>query len=464
MRDLQATERSAGCPMQFRPGSGVCASKFMIAIATMKRVALILMAALLLSLSSAMALEQPPVRVDEEPALTAGKTPAILVEEDPGPPASRGSGVLVHEESEEPSPEARTAPVAHEESAPPSRQEPRSLADDESAPPLSQPPATVINQELAAPEQPTPTLSIPSQAKPPAREAPPVLVHQDPEEPANQQPLAMVEEQEQDTHGYLSEIGSDFRYAANNGEADVEDLLTAPVHIGDASSLLLEPRFYYTLIGAGAVLGGAFVLDNSVRSRIRHMGHKDASHLETLGNVFEWGATGLLYLSGLQNDDARARQTVITSIESVGIASLVAMATKAAFSRARPRDGHGASSFFGHGDSFISGAATPPFALAAGLSEYADNAWYVMIPAYSGALAVGLGRMGKDDHWLSDVIGSAIVGIGTTELMLYLHRRHAADPSRFHIFPVSASSLGSTGHQDAVQGMAPQGLGVSYEW
>lgn len=274
----------------------------------------------------------------------------------------------------------------------------------------------------------------------------------------------MVEEQEQGTHGYLSEIGSDFRYAANNGEADVEDILTAPMHIGDAGSLLQEPEFYYTLIGTGAVLGGAFALDNTVRSRMRHMSRKTASHLETMGNVFEWGATGLLYLSGLQNDDARAREAVVTSIESVGIASLIAEVAKAGFSRPRPKRGHGAFGFFTHGQSFISGTATPPFALAAGLSEYADNAWYVTIPAYAGAAAVGLGRMGKDEHWLSDVIGAAIVGVGTTELMFYLHRRHAADPSRFHIFPVSASSLGSTGHQSGVQGMAPQGLGVSYEW
>ncbi len=436
----------------------------MIAMAVIKRVALILIAALLLSLSSAMASEQPQVGADEEPALTVGKTPAVLVEEDPGPSASRGSGVVVYEESDESSPQARTAPLVHEESAPSLRVEPDGLVRDESAPSVNPTAAPVVRQELAAPQQSTPTLSIPSQAMPPTHEAPPILVHRYPEESARQQPVAMVEEQEQGRHGYLSEIGSDFRYAANNGEADVEDLLTAPMHIGDADSLLQEPRLYYTLLGAGAVLGGAFALDNTVRSRMRHMSHKTASHLETMGNVFEWGATGLLYLSGLQNDDARARESVVTTIESVGIASLLAEVTKAGFSRPRPKRGHGGFGFFTHGQSFISGTATPPFALAAGLSEYADNAWYVMIPAYAGAAAVGLGRMGKDEHWLSDVIGAAIVGVGTTELMFYLHRRRAADPSRFRIFPVSAGSLGSTVRQGAAQSMAPQGLGVSYEW
>ena len=419
----------------------------MIPLETMKRVALILVAALLLSLSSALALEQPAVQMDEEPAAPVGRAPAVLVEEEPAPPVHLDPWALVHEESES------FPPLA-----------PGVLVHQESTPTTRQAPVAVTHQEPAPPAQSTPALSIPAVANQPTHQTPPVMVHQEPEEPAHQQPVVMVQEQEQGTHGYLSEISSDFRYAVNNGEADIEDFVTAPLHISEAGSLFLEPKFYYTLIGAGAALGGAFALDNSARSRIRHMGHKDASRLESAGNVVEWGATGLLYLYGLHDDDARARQTVITTIESVGIASLVTMAAKAAFNRARPRDGHGAFSFFGHGDSFVSGAATPPFALAAGLSEYADNAWYVMIPAYSGALAVGFGRMGNDAHWLSDVIGSAIVGVGTTELMLYLHRRHAENPSSFRIFPVSASGLGPMGHQSAVQGLAPQGLGVSYEW
>jgi membrane-associated phospholipid phosphatase len=77
------------------------------------------------------------------------------------------------------------------------------------------------------------------------------------------------------------------------------------------------------------------------------------------------------------------------------------------------------------------------FALAAATSEAYDNAWYVAIPAYAGAASVGLGRMGKDAHWFSDIVGSALVGIGSTELLLFLHRRNEANRSLYRIFPVT---------------------------
>ena len=44
--------------------------------------------------------------------------------------------------------------------------------------------------------------------------------------------------------------------------------------------------------------------------------------------------------------------------------------------------------------------------------------------------------MGQNAHWFSDVVGSAIVGVGTTELLLHLHQEHAENPIRFRIFPV----------------------------
>ena len=52
------------------------------------------------------------------------------------------------------------------------------------------------------------------------------------------------------------------------------------------------------------------------------------------------------------------------------------------------------------------------------------------------AAAVGLGRMGQDAHWLSDIVGSALLGVGTTELFLHMHALHGANPSRYRIFPV----------------------------
>jgi membrane-associated phospholipid phosphatase len=101
------------------------------------------------------------------------------------------------------------------------------------------------------------------------------------------------------------------------------------------------------------------------------------------------------------------------------------------------------------------------FGLAAGVSAYFGNDWRVAVPVYSLALLDGFGRMGHDAHWFSDVIGAALLGIGTTELFLWLHKRHELNPKRFKIF-AEAPPPGPTAHgaRDAM----PAGLGVSYNW
>jgi len=53
----------------------------------------------------------------------------------------------------------------------------------------------------------------------------------------------------------------------------------------------------------------------------------------------------------------------------------------------------------------------------------------------------GVGRMGKDAHWASDILGSALVGAGTTELLFYLHREREK-PNSLIILPMVPSQGG----------------------
>ncbi len=247
--------------------------------------------------------------------------------------------------------------------------------------------------------------------------------------------------------GIGGELCSDFRYLVNNTEADLEDVVTAPLHVG---TLLTNPKFYFTLLGVGAVLGTAFALDEPVQRGANGINDNGARTLQSAGQAMAWAGTGGLYAWGLYSDDDRARQYAMTGVLSAGVSSLLTSAIKVAFGRLRPNQDHGAFRFFDHGVSFVSGATTPIFSLAASVAEYGDNEWYVAGPAYASAVAVGIGRMGQNAHWLSDITGSAIVGVGTTELLLYLHRQHAEDPSRFRIFPVVSPEA--------------TGLAVGYEW
>lgn len=257
----------------------------------------------------------------------------------------------------------------------------------------------------------------------------------------------------QDASTFGGRLASDFRFTVDNVVADARDIVTSPRHLPDLFSgdgLARRPAFYYTLLGAGAALGGAFALDQTVRSRISNMSAHDADRLELGGRAFVGGATALLYGYGLYAGDSRARQFAITGAEGAGVAALIALVFKYGFARLRPRQGHGAFAFFDHGKSFVSMETAPFFAMATAVSEYSGNKWYVALPMYSGALALGLGRMGHDEHWLSDVVGSAIVGVATTELLLYLHARRTEDPHHFRLFPVM------WGHAN--------GVGLGFDW
>ena len=229
------------------------------------------------------------------------------------------------------------------------------------------------------------------------------------------------------------ELVSDFKWSVNNLEADGEDIVKSPCHAGE---LLTNPNFYWTTLAAGATLGASFGLDEPARRAFREIGDKHGSDLEDWGGLALLSATGALYAYGFALDDPRARQYALTGLMSTGISGLLTSALKVSFGRLRPHQGQGHWKWFQGGSSFVSAATTPAFALAADLSEYADNRWYVAVPVYSVAAAVGLGRMAQDAHWISDVAGSALLGVGTTELFLHLHALHAADPSRYRVFPM----------------------------
>jgi membrane-associated phospholipid phosphatase len=253
--------------------------------------------------------------------------------------------------------------------------------------------------------------------------------------PACTRPL---EAEELPSASVSDELLADFKWSANSAEADAEAIITSPLHVGDLfaeDGLLRQPKFYYTILGAGAALGTAFALDTTVRAHLHDMPSGVANGLQDSGGPALAAGTAALYGYGLYVDDRRARQFALTGGESALLAGLITEGVKVVFGRQRPNAGRGAFDFFSGGSSFVSGHSTPAFAAAAAVSEYFDNDWYALVPAYAAAFATGFGRIGNDAHWLSDIIGAGLVGVGTTELLLYLHREQAEDPSRFRIFP-----------------------------
>jgi len=263
------------------------------------------------------------------------------------------------------------------------------------------------------------------------------------------------------TASLRNQLTSDFKYVANNTANDVIDVVTAPLHWEQVPELLSSPRFYLVLGGAGALWGGSFALDQTMRSYLRTMSSNDADALQNISYGSVAAATALLYGYGLYKDDDRAREYALTGGMGAGVATLLNLGIKAAFGRLRPRQSSSHTAFFSGGQSFVSGDVTPLFGLACGISEYYHNVWYVAAPVYSLALLDGFGRMGNDAHWFSDVVGAALLGVGTTELLIWFHKKHELDPDRFKIFAVNNPPLATSSR---AQSYEPVGAGMAFSW
>ena len=65
-----------------------------------------------------------------------------------------------------------------------------------------------------------------------------------------------------------------------------------------------------------------------------------------------------------------------------------------------------------------------------------------------------------DAHWFSDVVGAALLGVGTTELFLYLHRQNEEHPWQFRIFPATPP----VSSKSSAQSVAPTSIKLAFYW
>ena len=212
-------------------------------------------------------------------------------------------------------------------------------------------------------------------------------------------------------------LTADGRYLLRSLYSDGIDLLKLPLRVNEVTVVGV-------LVGTailGTIPATIYGLDDPLRRNAKNISDSTAGDLETIGHATTLGGLGLIYGWGLYSHNDEARHAILTGVEGIGLSSLFTQGIKAAFGRKRPNANEGPRAFFKGGQSFISGETTPTFAAAATISEAFNYHWWAAIPAYSLALMTGVGRMGKDAHWASDILGSALVGAGTTELLFYLH-------------------------------------------
>jgi membrane-associated phospholipid phosphatase len=241
-------------------------------------------------------------------------------------------------------------------------------------------------------------------------------------------------------------LADDGSYIFRSLYSDGVDLLKLPLRVKEVS---LTDVVIATAV-LGTIPATIYGLDDPLRRNVKNIPDSTAGHLTAIGQGTTFGSLGLIYGWGLYSHNDEARHAVLTGVEGIGLSSLLTVGIKAAFGRERPVAGEGPRAFFKGGQSFVSGDTTPTFAAAAAISEAFDYHWWAAIPAYSLAVMTGVGRMGKDAHWASDILGSALVGAGTTELLFYLHREREK-PTSLIILPM-------------LPGHGAMGVTVGFNW
>jgi membrane-associated phospholipid phosphatase len=127
---------------------------------------------------------------------------------------------------------------------------------------------------------------------------------------------------------------------------------------------------------------------------------------------------------GFADNNEQVKQNATELIISVGVSSLFSDVMKKAFHRERPADRYPGQIFASspvHDGSFPSGHSTLAFNTAATLAfDYPK--WYVIVPSLAWAGSVGYSRMYLGKHYPSDVLGGAVVGIGSAYLSHWLNK------------------------------------------
>jgi membrane-associated phospholipid phosphatase len=121
---------------------------------------------------------------------------------------------------------------------------------------------------------------------------------------------------------------------------------------------------------------------------------------------------------GIISKNKGVRQKGYELVISMGIGAIVTQSLKYTVDRARPADKYPNDVFVTkpeHGKSFPSGHTTIAFATATTLTiQY--KKWYIAVPAFLWAGAAGYSRLYAGEHYPSDVLAGAAVGVGSAYL------------------------------------------------
>jgi membrane-associated phospholipid phosphatase len=176
----------------------------------------------------------------------------------------------------------------------------------------------------------------------------------------------------------------------------------------------------------GVALGGTAlisIIDDDVQHWVMENRTQNAQDIADV--VEEWGgfyvpigvAVGTMGLGAIIQQPEVTRTGVRVAVSVVG-AGLVGQLMKVSIGRHRPSEADDQYTFdpFGGYNSFPSGHTLTAFAVSTTLADAIDNPW-ADVGLYSLAVGTGVSRVIGNHHWVSDVVGGALVGITTAKFV-----------------------------------------------
>lgn len=213
---------------------------------------------------------------------------------------------------------------------------------------------------------------------------------------------------------------------------DEVGIFTSPLHT--------RPQDAYWLLPFGAATGLAFAYDEDASNALGVDQNRTsiANNISNFSSPYAAGAESVgIYFLGLATKTPKLAETGRLSAEALLASESVTAVAKMATNRQRPLQGNGQGDFWADGtshwefdSSFPSGHATASMALARVIAgEYPH--WYVAVPAYGFAEAIGISRILANQHFPSDVLVGQAIGFLSGGYVLNHHAlyRRGARPT-----------------------------------
>ncbi|MBC7538578.1 MAG: phosphatase PAP2 family protein [Bacteriovorax sp.] len=214
--------------------------------------------------------------------------------------------------------------------------------------------------------------------------------------------------------------------------------------------LALDNSELLTLAAATSLGVIAFKNDQDIMDVIQAHKSSTTAQIATVGNFLGTGTAGMAiaagsYFVGVYFENNKLKKAGLFMVGASLATSIVTLAAKTTFGRARPNTGEGPYSFFNSGaKSFYSGHTGQAFTIATVISEmYKDDYPIVPYVAYGVAAITAYARMHDQAHWASDVIIGAVAGHLITKLAMNAMNHNSDGRGGVEIYPGFDPSSGS---------------------